>query len=221
RQHHHPPPPPVEPEEEEDVEDAEGDFRQKGKVFVGNLPLRARKAEVAYFFRQFGPLDKVEFVRTHDDPERNAGFCFLYYADADADAEGQGAEAAAERAAEVDGVDFRGRSLTVRLDDGRKGRARAEDRARWVDHGRGKEAPSPWHHGRDEACREFRRVVESRPEDWQAVVSAFERIPKPSRREFGLMIVYYAKRGDKHHARATFENMRARGIDPNAFVFTR
>uniref|UniRef100_A0A453D9H9 Pentacotripeptide-repeat region of PRORP domain-containing protein n=1 Tax=Aegilops tauschii subsp. strangulata TaxID=200361 RepID=A0A453D9H9_AEGTS len=94
------------------------------------------------------------------------------------------------------------------------------DRARWVDHGRGKEAPSPWHHGRDEACREFRRVVESRPEDWQAVVSAFERIPKPSRREFGLMIVYYAKRGDKHHARATFENMRARGIDPNAFVFT-
>lgn len=35
------------------------------------------------------------------------------------------------------------------------------------------------------------------------------------------MIVYYTKRGDKHHARATFENMRARGIEPNAFVFTR
>ncbi|AQK82685.1 rRNA processing protein-related [Zea mays] len=34
------------------------------------------------------------------------------------------------------------------------------------------------------------------------------------------MVVYYAKRGDKHHARATFENMRARGIEPNAFVFT-
>jgi pentatricopeptide repeat protein len=35
------------------------------------------------------------------------------------------------------------------------------------------------------------------------------------------MVVYYAKRGDKHHARATFENMRTRGIEPNAFVFTR
>lgn len=35
------------------------------------------------------------------------------------------------------------------------------------------------------------------------------------------MVVYYAKRGDKHHARAAFENMRARGIEPNAFVFTR
>uniref|UniRef100_A0A8R7UXF7 Uncharacterized protein n=1 Tax=Triticum urartu TaxID=4572 RepID=A0A8R7UXF7_TRIUA len=109
----------------------------------------------------------------------------------------------------------------MRLDDRRKGRARAEDRARWVEHGLGKEAPSPWHHGRDEACREFCRVVESWTEDWQAVVSAFESIPKPSRREFGLMIVYYTKRGDKNHAGATFENIRARGIDPNAFVFTR
>ena len=92
---------------------------------MGNLPLRARKAEVAEFFRQFGPLEKVELVRAHDDPERNAGFCFLYYADAKG--EGADAEAAAERAVEVDGVDFRGRSLTVRLDDGRRGKARAED----------------------------------------------------------------------------------------------
>jgi leucine-rich PPR motif-containing protein len=152
-------------------------FRQKGKVFVGNLPLRARKAEVAEFFRQFGPLEKVELVRAHDDPERNAGFCFLYYS-----ADGDDADAAAERAAEVDGVDFRGRSLTVRLDDGRRGRARAEDRARWVDHGRRREPASPWHRGRDEACREFRGVVESRPQDWQAVVSAFERIPKVASR---------------------------------------
>ncbi|XP_037466974.1 uncharacterized protein LOC119338858 [Triticum dicoccoides] len=28
-------------------------------------------------------LDKVELVRSHDDPERNPGFCFLYYADAE------------------------------------------------------------------------------------------------------------------------------------------
>lgn len=181
---------------------------------MGNLPLWARKPEIAEFFRQFGPLEKVELVRGHDDPERNVGFCFLYYG-------GDDPEAAAGRAVEVDGVEFRGKLLTVRLDDGRKGRARAEERARWVEAGVVREASSPWHKGREDACREFRRVLESRPEDWQAVVSAFERIPKPSRREFGLMVVYYAKRGDKHHARATFENMRARGIEPNAFVFTR
>lgn len=46
-----------------------------------------------------------------------------------------------------------------------------EDRARWVDHGLGKAAPSPWHHGWDKACREFLRVV-----DWQAAISAFKRI---------------------------------------------
>lgn len=182
-------------------------------MFVGNLPLWARKPEIAEFFRQFGPLEKVELVRGHDDPERNVGFCFLYYG-------GDDPEAAAGRAVEVDGVEFRGKLLTVRLDDGRKGRARAEERARWVEAGVVREARSPWHKDREDACREFRRVLESRPEDWQAVVSAFERIPKPSRREFGLMVVYYAKRGDKHHARATFENMRARGIEPNAFVFT-
>ena len=111
-----------EPEPEPEPLPLEEDFRQKGKVFVGNLPLRARKSDVAEFFRQFGPLDKVELVRAHDDPERNAGFCFLYYDDS--------AASMAERAAEVDGVDFRGRSLTVRLDDGRRGPTRAEDRAR-------------------------------------------------------------------------------------------
>lgn len=122
-------------------------------------------------------------MRGHDDPERNVGFCFLYYG-------GDDAEAAAERAVEVDGVDFRGKSLTVRLDDGRKGKARAEERARWVDHGRRREARSPWHQGREEACREFRRVVESRPEDWQAVVSAFERIPKVASRITANLMEY-------------------------------
>jgi len=160
------PPPPPEPEPLR-----QEDFRHKGKVFVGNLPLWARKPEIADFFRQFGPLEKVELVRGHDDPERNVGFCFLYYG-------GDDPEAAAERAVEVDGVEFRGKSLTVRLDDGRKGRARAEERARWVEAGERREALSPWHKGREEACREFRRVLESRPENWQAVVSAFERIPK-------------------------------------------
>jgi len=167
-----PPPPPPEPEQEQEAAALrQEDFRQKGKVFVGNLPLWAGKPEITEFFRQFGPLEKVELVRGHDDPERNVGFCFLYYG-------GDDPEAAAGRAVEVDGVEFRGKSLTVRLDDGRKGRARAEERARWVEAGVAREARSPWHKGREDACREFRRVLESRPEDWQAVVSAFERIPK-------------------------------------------
>jgi hypothetical protein len=66
----------------------------------------------------------------------------------------------------------------VRLDDGRKGRARAEERARWVEARVVREASSPWHKGREDACRKFRRVLESRPKDWQAAVSAFEPIPK-------------------------------------------
>ncbi|XP_048530296.1 pentatricopeptide repeat-containing protein At5g04810, chloroplastic-like [Triticum urartu] len=111
-------------------------------------------------------LDKVELVRTHDDPELNAGFCFLYI-------HGHRAR---------DGARGEGRRgvLPGHVAHGaaRRREEGVEDRARWVDHGQGKEAPSPWHHGRDEACCEFRRVVESRPEDWQAIVSAFERIPK-------------------------------------------
>jgi hypothetical protein len=174
-----PPPPPVpveqpppEPEEEEEKAPVrQEEFRQKGKVFVGNLPLWVKKPEIAEFFRQFGPLEKVELVRGHDDPERNVGFCFLYYG-------GDDPESAAERAVELDGAEFRGKSLTVRLDDGRKGRARAEERALWVQHGGRGEARSPWHKDREQACREFRRVLESQPENWQAVVSAFERIPK-------------------------------------------
>jgi hypothetical protein len=77
---------------------------------------------------------------------------------------------------------FSGRVLenlrTVRLGDGRKGIARAEERARWIEAGVVREARSPWHKGREDVCCEFRRVLESRPEDWQVVVSAFERIPK-------------------------------------------
>ncbi|KAG8044018.1 hypothetical protein GUJ93_ZPchr0458g22537, partial [Zizania palustris] len=131
-----------------------------------------RSSEIAEFFRQFGPLEKVEHVRGHDDPERHLGFLLPL-------PRGDDAEASAERAVEVDGLDFRWRSFTVRLDDGRKGKARAEQRARWVYEGRRREPRSPWHECKDEGCREFRRMVESRrPGNCLAVASAFERIPK-------------------------------------------
>lgn len=44
---------------------------------------------------------------------------------------------------------------------------------------------------------------------------------KPSRKEFGLMVNYYARRGDMHRARQTFESMRARGIEPTLHVYTK
>lgn len=35
------------------------------------------------------------------------------------------------------------------------------------------------------------------------------------------MVNYYARRGDMHRARETFENMRARGIEPTLHVYTK
>lgn len=35
------------------------------------------------------------------------------------------------------------------------------------------------------------------------------------------MVSYYARRGDMHRARETFEKMRARGIEPSSHVYTR
>lgn len=35
------------------------------------------------------------------------------------------------------------------------------------------------------------------------------------------MVKYYARRGDMHRARETFESMRARGIEPSSHVYSR
>eukprot|EP00268_Persea_americana_P064559 TRINITY_DN8517_c0_g1_i1.p1 TRINITY_DN8517_c0_g1~~TRINITY_DN8517_c0_g1_i1.p1 ORF type:complete len:395 (+),score=88.17 TRINITY_DN8517_c0_g1_i1:43-1185(+) len=194
------------------------EFRQEGKIFVGNLPLWIKKNEIAEFFRQLGPVKNVVLIKGHDDMERNVGFCFVIYG-------GPTAASAAAKAVEFDGVEFRGRVLTVRLDDGRRLKERAEERSRWAAAADGspevrKEYRSKWHEEREVSRKEFRRVVESEQDNWQAVVSAFQRVKKPSRGEFGLMAKYYARRGDKHNARATFESMRARGIEPNSYVYT-
>lgn len=49
----------------------------------------------------------------------------------------------------------------------------------------------------------------------------FSSLYQPSRGEYGLMVKYYARRGDMHRARETFESMRARGIEPTSYVYTR
>ncbi|KAK2971282.1 hypothetical protein RJ640_001308 [Escallonia rubra] len=215
-----PPPPPLPPQETLTDEGSlekptKVEYRQEGKIFVGNLPLWIKKNDVAEFFRQFGPIKNVILIRGHDDIERNMGFGFVIYG-------GPVAAKSAMKAVEFDGVEFHGRVLTVKLDDGRRMKAKAEERARWVEGGEDGvvEYRSKWHQERDGSRGEFRKVLESRPEDWQAVVRAFQRIKKPSRKEFGLMVNYYARRGDMHRAREAFESMRARGIEPTSHVFT-
>ncbi|XP_043694575.1 pentatricopeptide repeat-containing protein At5g04810, chloroplastic-like isoform X2 [Telopea speciosissima] len=189
------------------------EFRQEGKIFVGNLPLWIKKSEFAEFFRQFGPIKNVILIKGHDDPERNVGYGFVIYG-------GPTAANSASKAVEFDGVEFHGRTLTVKLDDGRRLKARSEERARWVAGSDEVEYRSKWHEERDNYRREFRKVLESEPDNWQAAVRAFERIDKPSRREFGLLVNYYARRGDMHHAREVFERMLARGIEPTSHVYT-
>lgn len=79
----------------------------------------------------------------------------------------------------MDGVEFHGKQLTVKLDDGRRLRKKEEEREKWV---RGeieeREYRSEWHEERDKAAQAFKRVLETRPDNWQAIVSAFEKIPK-------------------------------------------
>ncbi|KAH9301399.1 hypothetical protein KI387_012982, partial [Taxus chinensis] len=189
-------------------------LREKGKIFVGNLPLWIKKDEIAEFFRQFGPVKNVILIKGHNDTERNVGFCFVIYG-------GPKADDCAVEAVEFDGVEFHGRCLTVKLDDGRRLRAVAERRGKWVKGGiEAREFRSEWHEEREIASQEFKRILETEPENWQKVLNAFVKIKKPSRRDYGLMVNYYARRGDKHHARCTFESMRAKAIEPNSYVYT-
>ncbi|GKF90126.1 pentatricopeptide repeat-containing protein, partial [Tanacetum coccineum] len=93
--------------------------------------------------------------------------------------------------------------------------------ARWIEGDDSVDYKSKWQEERDGSRKELKKVLETQPENWQAVVDAFQRIKKPSRKEFGLMVNYYARRGDMHRARETFESMRARGIEPSLHVFTK
>ncbi|KAK6156245.1 hypothetical protein DH2020_010493 [Rehmannia glutinosa] len=182
-----PPPPPFAPLQgtlqENEIEDEvfenseenekEVEFREKGKIFVGNLPLWIKKHEVAEFFRQFGPIKNVILIKGHDDLERNMGFGFVIYS-------GHTAEKAAMQAVEFDGVEFHGRVLTVKLDNGKRMKGKYAERARWVEVKDGDEGDyrSKWHEEREGSRKEFRKVLESQPENWQAVVRAFDRIKK-------------------------------------------
>jgi len=80
---------------------------------------------------------------------------------------------------EFDGVEFHGRVLTVKLDDGKRMREKIQERARWLEgNGNKGEHPSSWHEERDGSRKGFQKVLETQPENWQAVVTAFEKIKK-------------------------------------------
>ena len=103
----------------------EGDL---GKVFVGNLPYHIKREAVKEFFSQCGPVRDIIFIRSHSDPEKNKGYCFLFFGGSDPNA-------SAIRAADLDGAEFFGKLLRVRIDDGRWERDRREQRERWIESG--------------------------------------------------------------------------------------
>lgn len=158
-------------DEENEHCSTETELRQKGKIFVGNLPNWIKKSEFTEFFRQFGPIKNVILIKGYNEFEKNMGFGFVIY-------DGPVAEKSALKAVEFDGVEFHGRVLTVKLDDGKRLKLKKEQRVRWVEGVDEEEFSSKWHKERDKDRREFRKTVETHPENWQAVVSAFEKIKK-------------------------------------------
>lgn len=135
------------------------------------MPNWIKKNEVAEFFRQFGPIKNVILIKGHNETERNAGFGFVIYG-------GTVAAKSAMKAVEFDGVEFHGRVLTVKLDDGRRRKAKSEERLRYVEGNGWVEFRTKWHEDREGSRNAFRTVLDTEPENWQAVVSAFERIKK-------------------------------------------
>lgn len=173
-----PPPPDLDEVENDSYLGSSGDtiskkieYREKGKIFVGNLPLWIKKNKLTEFFRQFGPIKNVILIKGYNDTERNMGFGFVIYG-------GATAEKAAMNAVEFDGMEFHGRVITVKLDDGRRMKEKSVERARWIQGDDTADYKSAWQEERDSSRKELKRVLETQPENWQAVVGAFQRIKK-------------------------------------------
>jgi RNA recognition motif-containing protein len=147
------------------------------------MPGWVKKQEVSEFFRQFGPIKNVILIRGHNNTERNAGFGFIIY-------DGETAENSAMKAVEFDGVEFHGRVLTVKLDDGKKWREKMLEREKWLRGNDDKEYRSTWHEERDSSRNEFQKVLETEPENWQAVVRAFERVKKVDHLNLCICILF-------------------------------
>lgn len=161
-----------------------------GKIFVGNLPHYVKKEAVQEFFSKCGPVQDIFLVRNNSDPQKKKrGYCFLFFG-------GPDPHSAAMRAVELDGAEFYGKLLRVKV-----------DYRSWQPH------------EKEKASNTFKKLIEEQPKEVRKVVNAFKRIDKAVERDYALLIHYYGKRGDKRGARVTFEKMRAAGIDSSVHAY--
>ena len=83
------------------------------KIFIGNLPWKAREQDLEDLLVDRGlAYDRVEVVMDRDDPGRSRGFAFAHFA-TDSDAE--------RALTELAGAELMGRSLRVDLSVERSG----------------------------------------------------------------------------------------------------
>nr|KAJ0186935.1 hypothetical protein LSAT_V11C900474360 [Lactuca sativa] len=134
------------------------EYKDKGKIFVGNLPWWITKNELEELFRQFGPIKKVISIKRYNDTERNMGFGFVIYG-------GTTAENSAMKAVEFDGMEFHGRILTVKLDDGRRMKEKSADRARWIEGDDTVDYKSKWEEERHVSRKELKNVLGTQPKN--------------------------------------------------------
>ncbi|KAL2649340.1 hypothetical protein R1flu_017468 [Riccia fluitans] len=143
----------------------------RGKIFVGNLPKNLQKCDIVGFFRSFGPIRDLILLRDHRDHEKNAGYCFIFFG-------GTEPHSSALKASEMDGAKFHGRTLRVKLDDGRWEKARKEERSAWTQGIETKDTRSAWHQERDHQSQRFREILTSTTASGVSVQAAFNKIGK-------------------------------------------
>ena len=91
------------------------------KLYVGNLPYSATEEGIETLFSQYGELESVTLIKDRDTG-RAKGFGFVEFVN----------QADAEKALELDGKDFEGRTLKVNMAKQREsgGGGRGGDRGR-------------------------------------------------------------------------------------------
>lgn len=122
-----------------------------------------KKNEFAEYFRQFGPIKNVILIKAYNHTDSNLDFGFVIYG-------GPDAATFAIKSVEFDGVDFHGKILSIKLDDGRKSEARALERNMWVRENDGVEFRFKWHQHCETFGLHFKRNIRIWTDNWQAVV---------------------------------------------------
>ncbi len=74
------------------------------KIYVGNLPYNVSEQDLESAFEQFGDIEEIIIIKDRNTG-RSKGFGFVTFGD----------QATAEKALEMNGKDFHGRSITVNM----------------------------------------------------------------------------------------------------------